>query len=1141
MANNEEKVRYEYTGDTRSLKRATEEAISLLTKYEKAIQTAAKQQDFTASKTSITSFQKTVNGLITQVNGLAKAYQSAGDALERDMPTGASSVRAANKDIADSLKYIQSSSGLASEDLKLLTSVLRDSKGTMSQVTGQATALATSLRTLASTSTQSAAAEAARTRTPRRTTPASSKHQRRVVSEAAMMQSAYKLTNKSALDSAKVFVQASAASRKGVKNLSIQVKQLRAEMSIAGGQIAESMRNSFKWLDPITSKMQSFKDKAASAMARVSAMSAQVSSAFKRFASKAESAHNSIKKFFKALSPIATAFKKLGHGIGKTVTWLSKLIHKLRSTGSSMRNTSSIASLLKKSFASLAGVSLGDWLARATKESIKYIENLNLFTVAMGEAVDKGHEFVKQMQEIYGLDPSNLMRYAGNFFQLATAIDMPDEAASNLSLTLTKATADISSLFNIPIEQVFEDLSSGMMGMSRAVRKYGMDIRTTTLQHTALSLGITTLVQDMSEADRQGLRFLTMMRQASNASGDFARTIETPANQLRIFKEQITQLGRAIGNFFIGPISTAIAYVNGFVMALRTALTFIGSLLGLVKQTDAAFDGSGAKDEADALTAIGSAAGGAAEKMKDLIAPFDELNVLKENQDSGGGGGGGALDSEVLDPAIADAIASMQVKLENIRMKANEVRDAILEFFGFTVDLGEIITWDPEVFEQNFYIELPRIATEFGERLAQNLNQSVANIDWATLGSVLGNSIKVAVNAALSFVNNIDFANIGASLATALNNVVEQINWEDFGSLITIKLRAVVGTIAGFIATLDMSKAAKAFGNVFKGIFSSASEAIASVDWYGLGEQVKQFIVNIDWAGIAEAAFEALGNAFGAATSFLIGLIRDAWNKVVKWWKETAFRDGKFTAKGLLKGIDDVFRTIYDWLKKHVVDPFVNGFKKLFKIHSPSKVMEELGGYMVDGLLEALASLADTVLKPFKDMWKALTDWFDRTVKPKLTAEYWLEKLKGIPEGIKGMFNSMIGHVETAVNAIVGKLNTISFDTPDWVPWIGGKHFGVNIPSVNIPRLASGGVVSSPTYSMIGEGAYSEAVIPLDNSPQMKELIQEIVNAIDKKPPGSTPVEVKVYIGPEEFDAYTYKASERGKTKVGKQPIKVGG
>ena len=133
---------------------------------------------------------------------------------------------------------------------------------------------------------------------------------------------------------------------------------------------------------------------------------------------------------------------------------------------------------------------MADTLADSVKESISYVENLNLFTVAMEDSVEAGKEFVSTVQELYGMDPSSIMRYAGNFYQLSDAIDAPAAASERMSLGLTKAAIDVASLFNMPIETVMGNFSSGMQGMTRAVRKYGIDIRVATLRTAALEVGL---------------------------------------------------------------------------------------------------------------------------------------------------------------------------------------------------------------------------------------------------------------------------------------------------------------------------------------------------------------------------------------------------------------------------------------------------------------------------------------------------------------------------------------------------------------------------------------------------------------------------------------------------------------------------
>jgi hypothetical protein len=222
---------------------------------------------------------------------------------------------------------------------------------------------------------------------------------------------------------------------------------------------------------------------------------------------------------------------------------------------------------------------------------------------------------------------------------------------------------------------------------------------------------------------------------------------------------------------------------------------------------------------------------------------------------------------------------------------------------------------------------------------------------------------------------------------------------------------------------------------------------------------------------------EGIGSALAGLSQFLLGIIAGAWDGLVDWWKEAAFEDGQFTMQGLLDGIWEKIKNIGTWIKENVFLPFINGFKNVFGIHSPSTVMAEMGGYLIDGLLGGLSNT-----------WNKITKWFTDSVswvKTKLTGGFTdiinsvVKIWDDLWSGVKGVINSMLGGVEKMANGIVkginkmiGALNGLSFDVPDWVPGIGGETFGFNIreiSEVKIPRLASGGVVTGPTFAQIGE------------------------------------------------------------------------
>ena len=703
----------------------------------------------------------------------------------------------------------------------------------------------------------------------------------------------------------------------------------------------------------------------------------------------------------------------------------------------------SVATTVTKAFASLTGVQLGDWLTEATQQSIDYTETLNLFNVAMGDAVDVGNEFISSMAEIYGMDPSNLMRYAGNFYQLADAVDTSTEAAQTMSLGLTKAANDISSLFNVPIDQVFDNLSSGMQGASRAVRKYGMDIRLTTLQQTALSLGITDTVATMSEANRQGLRFITMTQQAENASGDFARTIESPANQLKIFKEQMSQLGRAIGDLFIEPLTVAIQHINGFVMALRLMITFVGSVLGIVKSaTEEVADSS--EDAEDYITSIGTAASGTTKKLKAMLAPFDELNVLSSKPTTSDLGGTGT--SDIMDPAILEYINNMELGLENIRMKALDVRDTLLTFLGFTIDAGSIISWDITAFEENVRAALPILNTleESYAVVAQHVQ-----VMWTQMMSVMGD---------------------------ALNAVVDR------------------------------------WGPDVQRILDGFMEALMH-----LGE-----IVMLIWTGYVAPVIEFVGSNIG-----------DLWTNELQPICASIIDIILSIAEIILILWNDALAPLITWLLQTFSPLFLSAFEGAWE--GLKAILQSIGDALAgfENLLNGLITFLTGVFSgDWEKAWEGLVEIF---------AGVWLT-IEGV---VKTVFNTIIllvngvlGGISAAINGIIWAINQISFEVPEWVPGLGGQTLGFSLDYVEawqIPYLASGGVVTSPTMAMVGEGKYDEAVIPLGNSPQMRELVSSIADAVSGAGGSSDqPIVVHLYLdGKEVLDTVVRQArSEAVRTGI---------
>ncbi len=507
---------------------------------------------------------------------------------------------------------------------------------------------------------------------------------------------------------------------------------------------------------------------------------------------------------------------------------------------------------------------------------------------------------------------------------------------------------------------------------------------------------------------------------------------------------------------------------DAVVPALTSLLNILARAITAVSQFTAALFGTTGKQaqaNAKALNAQAKAtenAGSAADKAQKSMASFDEINQLSTGSSSGGGttdamaptfdaqmddtvfSSWGAAFSAFLDNFLNNGLPRLKAGLDAFAAGVNTFAQNLLEMFTFPGVLDKV--------------------KQLGADLGQAFNDMVNNIDWATLGAALGSGLNLAVQFLVSYIYSIDWQNLGSSLADLFNNAISNIDWNAVGQLLFAGFKIGIETLAGFLLNMDMAQLAKSASNLVIGFMDSAYDTLASIDWQQIGQQVKTFLVSVDWAGVAESTFRAIGAAFGALTAFLWGLIKDAWAEVVNWWHETAYEDGEFTLQGLLDGIWNVIKDIGTWIKDHIFQPFIDGFKNAFGIHSPSTVMAEQGKYLMDGLLGGIKKNFQPLLDAFKQIMSGITNFISGVFSGD-----WKKAWDGVKDIFAGIWNGIVSLLEGAINAIIdglnwliSQMNKISFDVPSWVPLIGGKSMGINIPSISrveIPRLAQGAVI----------------------------------------------------------------------------------
>lgn len=347
-----------------------------------------------------------------------------------------------------------------------------------------------------------------------------------------------------------------------------------------------------------------------------------------------------------ALDPLASKLNIVKNGVSALNAEMKGLSGAAPSAASAQFG--GLTGLLRTGF-SLALIRKGVQLIKsAVTNSAEYVENLNLFTVSLGEYAGEALAYAEQVRDAMGIDPSEWIRNQGTFNQIALGFGMAADQAYALSRGLTQVAYDIASFYNISTGTAMEKVRAGLAGEIEPLRALGYALDNNTLQEIAYANGISTRVANMTQAQKAELRYVAILSQSKNAMGDMSRTINTSSNQIRILQSQAALLGRAFGNIFIPAVNAALPVLINFVNVVTSALNAIANLFGFSLPTISWDSGLGSAagalgDAEDAAGGLGDnlgSAGGAAAKLKRTLMGFDELNVL--NDTSGGGGGGGA-------------------------------------------------------------------------------------------------------------------------------------------------------------------------------------------------------------------------------------------------------------------------------------------------------------------------------------------------------------------------------------------------------------------------------------------------------------------------------------------------------------------
>lgn len=646
-------------------------------------------------------------------------------------------------------------------------------------------------------------------------------------------------------------------------------------------------------------------------------------------------------------------------------------------------------------------------LWKATESSMDYIETLNYFDAAWGQVAGNaagewkkaGYEsaeaYAKSFSErakaltgkmtgfqpdaygnliatgmpSLGLDPEKLMNYQATFGQMASSMGVASETALKLSNALTMIGADLASVKNLKFEDVWQDMASGMVGMSRTLDKYGVNIRNVNLQEKLYELGIDAKIAKLGQQDKALLRTIILLQSTKYAWGDMADTIGQPANQLRLLQANFANLARTIGNLLLPIVSKVLPYINALVIAIQRLFSWIGGLLGIKIGGFSSSVGSAATDFGDmedAADGIADSTGDAAKntkKMADNLQEFDTLNVINSQKDSGSGGsgsGGGA--GGLLDDAFNDAFAEYQLAWDkafaNMENSAQELADKITRAFQRIWEAAEPTR---ESLKRLWNEGLARLGDFTWTALKDFWSEFLVPVGKWTLGT----GLPMLVDNINAFLMKIDFPAINDALRnfwqslTPFATKVGEGLIEFFGDLLSIGADFInftvpngINRVAEALRKISPDTAEKigyALGVVATGImgFKTIDVAVKGVkNIYSPLQKLFKLVGPMKYVAIAGG----IAGLVFALDKF--GVIDVNWSVLATGFKNLASALGKFVS-GIGQGLINFIKGITP-IVSPTLESLINGTGKAFEFMA--KVLNAIPESMLSGLTTAFLS-----------------------------------------------------------------------------------------------------------------------------------------------------------------------------------------
>lgn len=817
-----------------------------------------------------------------------------------------------------------------------------------------------------------------------------------------------------------------------------------------------------------------------------------------------------MKDLASAMKPFADEMNKVSSGFSAFPSRIQRLITSTEQYNGTVKrattSTNAWNSALKAiSFAAIYRAA-AKFLGIAIAKSSQYTEDLNLFTVSMGKYAEEAYNYAQKVSEVMGIDPAEWMRNQGVFNTIITGFGVAGDKAAFMSKNLTQLGYDLASFYNIDFASAMQKVQSGISGELEPLRRLGYDLSVARLEQERLNLGIDKSVSSMTQAEKSQLRYYAMMTQVTQVQGDMARTLENPANMLRVLRAELEQAARAVGNIFIPILTKVLPIAIAVASALQEIIAAIAALFGVTVKSPKWGDAIGSASAGSGAIADNmDSAAGSAKELKRYLAGFDELNVLPDQSNGGGGGGAGGGGGDLgldlpgydfLKNAVSDKIDEWKKKLEPF---VSFIKDNLKEILELTGTIGAaLLAWKLSTDLLNGISAIKSMAQS---GLSIPLTIATGAILTTTGFKIEISGIKDAIERklnALNFGEIVAGGLLGTAGAGILGKGIGQFITKAFGeSAVSKAITAGGGTIStgligaaigGIVAGIPMFVTgvydAIVNGlNVLNGLLIPTGSTLAGA---GVGA-----IIGSLGGPIGTGIGALIGLAVGALTDLGI-LIYQKWDEicaffapVAEWFNVNVIQPISGFFSGLWDGIVDTFSPAISWFSDlwgSVSQTFEDVFYDIGVLASGTwETIKIIWGIVSDwfdtnviqpvasffsGLWDGISSWAIESWNKISTVFSGIAVWFDTNVIRPIVGfftDLWTDITVIFGEVVgffKGIINRVLSGLNSAIRYAFGGINSIlrsirGFSIAGFTPFSGLRE--ISVPK--IPLLADGGFV----------------------------------------------------------------------------------